>query len=154
MEVEGTAVIKRPIAAVWDFYAVHHVENHPRWDPDMALEQVTSGPIGVGTVITRHNTRFGESVDGSMEITQFDAPRVMGVRIRDGETEMLGRGVLTPDGPTWTRLTIHVEIPGAPPSEAERFGPFVQRSVETIKRLVEAETRADSRAESKAESTA
>lgn len=72
MELEVTIVIDRPVSLVWDFYAVHHVENHPRWDPDIELENATEGPIGVATVIRRRSTRFetpGEfpGVDDSMK---------------------------------------------------------------------------------------
>jgi hypothetical protein len=141
MEVEATTVIERSSATVWDFYAVHQVQNHPRWDPDMSLEQVTSGPIGVGTVIRRRSTRFGAPVEGTMEVVEFDAPRAMGVKIRDGQTVMIGRATLNEeqDG---TRLTIHVELPGADPSMAEKLAPLVQRSADTIKRLIESESEA------------
>ena len=75
MEFEVSTIIERSATAVWDFYAVHHVQNHPRWDPDMSLEQVTSGPIGLGTVIRRRYTRFGVPHEGTMEIVEFDPLR-------------------------------------------------------------------------------
>ena len=92
MEFEVSTIVERSAAVVWDFYAVHHVQNHPRWDPDMALEQVTSGPIGVGTVIRRRYIRFGDAGRGADEIVEFDPPRALGPKIRDGQTEMTGRG--------------------------------------------------------------
>ena len=64
MEIKVSTEIDRPVADVWRFYAVDHVLNHPRWDPDMHLEQLTDGPIGVGTQIRRVNTRWGEPVEG------------------------------------------------------------------------------------------
>lgn len=139
MEFEVATVIDRSAAAVWDFYAVHHVQNHPRWDPDMALEQVTSGPIGVGTVIRRRYVRFGVLVEGTMEIVEFDPPRTFGAKIQDGQTEMTGRATLTAEGPNRTRLTTHVDIIGADPSMAEKITPLVQRGYDTIKGLVESE---------------
>ena len=33
MELEVTAIVDRPIATVWEFYAIHHVENHPPVGP-------------------------------------------------------------------------------------------------------------------------
>jgi hypothetical protein len=47
MEVEVTTMVDRPVAIVWNFYAVHHVENHPRWNPDLELEQISEGPIAI-----------------------------------------------------------------------------------------------------------
>ncbi len=82
MELEVTTVIDRPVSIVWDFYAVHHVENHPRWDPDIELETATDGPIGVGTVIRRRSTRFETPTEGTMEITEFVPERTMKVRRR------------------------------------------------------------------------
>ncbi|MDQ0575066.1 SRPBCC family protein [Agromyces albus] len=139
MELEVSTIIERSAAAVWDFYAVHHVENHPRWDPDMSLEQVTSGPIGVGTVLKRRYVRFGVLVEGTMEIVEFDPLRAMGAKIHDGQTEMTGRATLIPEGPNRTRLSTHVDIHGADQSMAEKITPLVQQSYDTIKRLVESE---------------
>jgi hypothetical protein len=59
MELEVSTIIGGPVATVWDFSADHHVENHPRWDPDLELTNLTAGPIRVGTVIRRRNVRFG-----------------------------------------------------------------------------------------------
>ncbi|KRE30982.1 SRPBCC family protein [Agromyces sp. Soil535] len=139
MDVEATTIIERSVAIVWDFYAVHQVQNHPRWDPDMSLEQVTSGPIGVGTVIRRRTTRFGTPIEGTMEIVEFDPLRAMGAKIRDGQTEMSGRATFTVEDRNRTRLTMHVELPGADQSMAEKLAPLVQRSADTIRRLIESE---------------
>lgn len=139
MELEVSTTIERSAAVVWDFYAVHHVQNHPRWDPAMSLEQVTSGPIGVGTVIRRRYTRFGVPHEGTMEIVEFDPLRAMGAMIRDGQAEMFGRATLAAEGPNRTRLTTHVDITGADPSMAEKLTPLVQDAYDTIKRLIESE---------------
>lgn len=72
MKVEVTQLIDRPVATVFGFCARDHVRNHPRWDPMMQLEQITDGPIGVGTVIRRRNTHFVEPIEGTMEVTKFD----------------------------------------------------------------------------------
>ena len=64
VRVEVSAVIDRPVADVFHFYAFDHVHNHPRWDPDMELEQVSDGPIGVGTVIRKRNSHSGTPVEG------------------------------------------------------------------------------------------
>ena len=38
MRLDVSEVIDRPPADVFRFYAVNHVQNHPRWDLDMELE--------------------------------------------------------------------------------------------------------------------
>ena len=72
MQLDVSEVIDRPLADVFRFYAVNHVQNHPRWDPDMQLEQLTEGPIGVGTVIRRRHTHYGEPIEGTMEVTEYE----------------------------------------------------------------------------------
>lgn len=76
MQLDVSEVIDRPLADVFRFHAVKHVQNHPRWDPDMELEQLTEGPIGVGTVIRRRHTHYGEPI---------------GARSRSSSTNPIGR---------------------------------------------------------------
>jgi len=64
----------------------------------------------------RRTTRFGAPIEGTMEIVEFDPLRAMGAKIRDGQTEMSGRATFTVEDQNRTRLTMHVELPGADPS--------------------------------------
>jgi hypothetical protein len=88
MEVQVSKEIEKPVADVWRFYAVEHVHNHPRWDPDMHLEQLSDGPIGVGTRIRRVNTRWGQPVEGEMEVVEFEPERAMGAVIHDANMDI------------------------------------------------------------------
>lgn len=74
MKIAVSTVIDRPLAGVWRWYAIEHVRNHPRWDPDMELEQISEGPIGLGTRIRRRNRHFGEPIEGEMEIVEWEPP--------------------------------------------------------------------------------
>jgi hypothetical protein len=38
------------------------------------LEQLTDGPIGVGTIIRRRNTHFGEPVNRTMAVSKRITP--------------------------------------------------------------------------------
>jgi hypothetical protein len=38
----------------------------------MELEQLTEGPIGVGTVIRRRHTHYGEPIEGTMEVVEYE----------------------------------------------------------------------------------
>jgi hypothetical protein len=90
LRVQVSAVIDRPVAEVFHFYAYEHVRNHPRWDPDMQLEQVSDGPIGVGTIIHRRNTHSGTPIEGTMQVVEFEPNRAFGVVIHDGASETRG----------------------------------------------------------------
>lgn len=141
MKVEVSQVIDRPVATVFQFYAHDHVRNHPRWDPMMELEQISDGPLGVGTVIRRRNSHFGDPVEGTMEVTEFDENHAMGVVIHDGETETFGRMVCEPLGSDQTRIFISVDMSWLDDLEASsRLQGMIQGTADNIKALVESET--------------
>lgn len=141
MKVEVSQVIDRPVATVFRFYAHDHVKNHPRWDPMMELEQVGDGPISVGTVIRRRNTHFGDPVEGTMEVTEFEENRAMGVVIHDADTETIGRMVCEPLGPNRTRILISADMPWLDdPDASARLEGMIQGTADRIRELVESET--------------
>ncbi len=140
MEIQVSKDIDRPIADVWRFYAVDHVRNHPRWDPDMHLEQLSDGPIGVGTRIRRVNTRWGQPVEGEMEVVEFQSERAMGAVIHDANMDIQGRATFEPRGEEQTLLTISVDIPGFDdPEKVEFLRSEMQQGVANMKSLMEAE---------------
>lgn len=139
MRIEATTVIGRSVSAVWDFYAVRHVENHPRWDPSLELRATSDGPIGVGSVIERRVTRFGRVTEGSMTVVEYEPKRVMRVETHDGPVTVHGYARFEALGPHETRLTIGGEFPGMDESAAAQVRPMIEHSAATITSLVEAE---------------
>ena len=136
MKIEVSELIDRPPAEVFRFIAVDHVRNHPRWDSKMELEQVTEGPVRVGTVIRRRRTHTGASVEGMMEIVEFVRDRALGMVIHDGAVEMRSRMTFEPVGRNGTRISGTLEIP----SMAEPMDPApIQLSMRRMKELIEAE---------------
>ena len=131
--------IDRPVAEVFQFYAREHVRNHPRWDPDMQLEQVSDGPIGVGTMIRRRNTHSGTPVEGTMEVVEFESDRAFGVVIQDGPAETRGRVTFKAEAPERTTLTIHAEFFDMDEALTDWIAGMVERSARNIKQLVESE---------------
>ena len=111
MIIRVSTVIDRPVAGVWRWYAVEHVRNHPRWDPDMELDQISEGAIGLGTRIRRRNRHFGEPIVGEMEIVEWEPEHVMGARIHDANGDTTGRVTFESLGPSMTRLTIEAGFP-------------------------------------------
>jgi hypothetical protein len=140
MKVEVSQVIDRPVADVFRFYAVNHVRNHPRWNPDLELEQVSDGPIGLGTVIRRRNSMSGTLVEGTMEVVEYKPERALGVVIHDGPVETHGRATFQSEGPSRTVITISADIPGMDESmDTGMLRTLMERSARNIKDLVEAE---------------
>jgi hypothetical protein len=139
VSIQVLEVIDRPVAEVFHFYAHEHVRNHPRWDPDMQLEQVSEGSIGVGTIIRRLNTHSGTPVEGTMEVVEFEPNRAMGVVIHDGPSETRGRVTFKAKGQVRTILTINAEFADMDESMESMIASLMQRSAQNIKQLIESE---------------
>jgi hypothetical protein len=138
--VEVSEVIDRPLDKVFHFFAHEHVRNHPRWDPDIELEQISDGPIGVGTMIRRRNSRSGTPVEGTMEVVEFEPNQAMGVVIHDGPVEMRGRVLFEALGENQTRPTTIVELPGMDESmDKTPLLKGLERSRQRRKQLIESE---------------
>jgi hypothetical protein len=127
-------VIDRPVPEVFRFIATDHVRNHPRWDPKMTLEQLTDGPMGVGTVIRRRHTHTGAPTEGTMDVVEFEPDRSLGFVIRDGQVEMHSRMTFIAEGPDRTRIAAWLDIPSM--SEPMDPGP-IEHSLRRIKELIE-----------------
>jgi uncharacterized protein YndB with AHSA1/START domain len=139
MKLELSQVIDRSPAEVFRFIATNHVQNHPRWDPKMEIQQLTEGPIGVGTVIHRRHTHTGTPVEGTMEIVEFVPDRSFGMVINDGPIEMRSRMTFERHGENATLITGSLDIP----SMAEPMDPApIQQSLSRMKELIEIEQRA------------
>jgi carbon monoxide dehydrogenase subunit G len=66
-------VIDRPPEEVFDFVADE--ENEPRYNPQMRrAEQISEGPIGVGTRFRAETVSMGRAVPMVIEFTGFDRP--------------------------------------------------------------------------------
>ena len=142
VKIQVPVVIDRLIADVFHFYAHEHVRNHPRWDPDMHLEQVTDGPIGIGTIIRRRNTHSGKPVDGTMEVVEFEANKAFGVLIHDDPSVTHGRVTFESTVQKQTKLTIHAEFTDMDESMKDWITSMVERSARNIKQLIESEVNA------------
>lgn len=136
--VEVSEVIDRPVAEVFDFYAVNHVLNHPRWDKAIELWLESDEPLRVGTMIRRRNSRSGTPVEGTMEVVEFEPDKSFGVVIREGGMEIPGRATFEPLQPSTTKLTVTAEFP-LPDAMQGPLTAAMQRSVANIKQMMESE---------------
>ena len=140
LQFESSEVIDRPIEKVFRFYAVEHVRNHPRWDPDIELWLDSDAPIGVGTVIRRRNKRSGTPVEGTMEVVEFVPNRALAMVIRDGPAEMRGRTTFESLNDSQTRITTIIDIPWMDEKADKAFmNSRLERSSRLRKQLMEAE---------------
>ncbi|WP_411964542.1 SRPBCC family protein [Haloferax sp. YSMS24] len=133
--VEFSQVIDRPISDVFHFVAEQHVQNHPRWDPDIELELETPGPIGVGTLIRRRNTRYDVPVEGTMEVVEYEQNESIGTVIKEGGFEMSGRIVFEALGPSKTMLTRSATLPDS--IDPELIHEKMEQSGHRIEELLE-----------------
>lgn len=140
MKLEASTVIDRPVATVWEFYAVKHVQNHPRWDSTIELEATSDEPIGVGTVIKRRANRGGSITEGTIEVTEFEPDSAMRVRTQDGPMTIDGWALLEATSGNATKLTIGGDNPNLDPSMEDVIRQLMQRSAVNIKSLIESET--------------
>ena len=139
VKVQVSGVIDRPVAKVFHFFADEHVRNHPRWDPNMKLEQVSDGPLGIGTIIKRISSRSGTPVEGTMEVVEFERNQVIGMIIHDGPVEMRGHTTFEAVGDNQTTITFNVEILGMDESMGSMLSNGIQQSIQNIKQLIETE---------------
>ena len=138
--VKVSQTIDRPLAKVFRFYAVEHIRNHPRWDPDIELWPVSDGPIGVGTVIRRRNSRSGTPVEGTMEVVEFEPNRVIAMLIHDGPAVMRGWTTFEAINENQTRLTTIIDIPWMDENADKTFlNSRLESSAQIRKQLMESE---------------
>ena len=111
-DFSGSAVIDRPIAAVFAFLA--DGTNDPKFSPRVqSIEKRTDGPVGVGTVYASTVKDAGMKSQREFEITEFQEP----TRIRWKElsknaiTVPTGGYDLEPAG-EGTKVTIGNELEG------------------------------------------
>lgn len=140
LQFESSQVIDRPVDKVFHFFAVEHVRNHPRWDPDIELWLDSDKPIGVGTIIRRRNKRSGTPVEGTMEVVEFEPNRVIAMVIHDGPTVMSGRTTFEALNDNQTKITTVIDIPWMDENADKTFlNSKLERSAQIRKQLIESE---------------
>lgn len=137
MHVELWQDFDRPPNVVWRFIVVDHVANHPRWDPQMELWPVTEGPLGLGTILKRRQSRGEVPTEGTMEVVEYDPIRSVGWLVHDGSFVIRSRTTFEPIEGGGTRMTTRTELPEG----VKAFDPaFMERSMRNMKELIETET--------------
>jgi hypothetical protein len=74
VRIAGEIVINRPVEEVFDFVADER--NEPRYNPRLRrVEQLSAGPIGVGTRFRAETVTLGRPVPMVIEFTAYERPR-------------------------------------------------------------------------------
>ena len=140
MQIEVSTVIDRPVGDIWQFVAVDHFQNHPRWDPSIIqMMPAAPGPIGVGAtcqVIRKQGS-------GTLEVTAFEPDRLMTTSSNIGPFILVMTCRLDAQDATRTRLLLHADTRArgmtrlVMPLLKPIFRRTMRRSLATIKSLVE-----------------
>jgi hypothetical protein len=137
LKIEMSEVINHPISDVFKFYVDDHLENHPRWDPEMQLSLATDGEVGIGTVFNRRHTHFGDPVEGSMTVIEFERNQAFGLAIDDGFGEFYGRLRFEAMGESATQVSTLVDVPGMPETaDSSRLRSIAERWLHNTENLI------------------
>ena len=136
VKAQASGVIDHPVSKVFRFHAHEHVLNHPRWDPDIQLEQISDGSIGVGTMIKRINSRSGKPVEGTMEVVEFEPDQAVTMIIHDGPVKMIARATYQAESDNQTLLTMNVEFPDLDEMDTDMLASAMQTSIRNINQLI------------------
>ena len=106
--IERSIVIGRPVGEVWEF--VHDVANDRLWQTTLVeSEQLTDGPMGVGTRVREVRNFLGLKVELAWEVTEFEPNRRSAIKGVSGPVPLSGGYLLEPvDG--GTRFTASGEL--------------------------------------------
>ena len=136
--IEAQADIQRSAEEVFDYCSDHTHE--PEWNPKMTkVEQLTEGPIGLGT---RYRMEFTSAPSVISECVRFERPSVWELVGRSKVMTSGWRGRVLPGG-DGARLLLRMEIQLhgllglAAPLLRRRMRPELERDIATIKAKLE-----------------
>ena len=145
MRLAASQVIDRPPAEVFRFVATEHFQNHPKWDPAVtSITKTSPGPMGAGTTAQLVRTDRGRRVEGTMEVTEYQAARSFTEVSRFGPFTVHARATLAPVAPASTRLELMIDTHARGairlllPLMRGTFRQTMARSLRIIKEQVEA----------------
>ncbi|HVB64067.1 MAG TPA: SRPBCC family protein [Nitrolancea sp.] len=123
VHIEGEIVIQRPVEDVFDFVADER--NEPRYNPRMVrAEQISPGPIGVGTRFQVETRTMGRPITMTIEVTAYERPRRLASTTHLSSMDI--EGTLTFDPvPQGTRMRWSWDL--EPRGALKRLTPLVAR---------------------------
>ena len=102
VHIHGDIVINRPPEEVFDVVA--DTTKEPRYNPRMHhAEQITTGPISIGTRFHAQTASMGRPVDMVIEITDYQRPHTLSSTTHSTSMDVHGTLTFDPD-PEGTRM--------------------------------------------------
>jgi hypothetical protein len=106
--IERSIVIGRSVDEVWEF--VHDIANDRLWQTTLAeSEQLTDGPMGVGTKVREVRHFLGLRIELAWEVTEFEPNRRSAIKGVSGPVPLSGGYHLEPIDAE-TRFTVRGEL--------------------------------------------
>ena len=142
--IERSIVIDRPVEEVWEF--AHDLEKAALWQTTLTeSEQLSEGPMGLGTKVRQVRHFLGVRVEMGWEVTEYEPTASSAIRSISGPIPLSGSYRLEPadDG---TRLTVTGELDAhgffklAEPVFARITGRELESNLGHLKDLLEAST--------------
>ena len=100
---QQSVVINRPVEQVFEF--VCDLENDPKWTPGTVMRRTSQGPLGVGTTFEQHDRFMGRRMNFSVEVTDYEPPRKIGLKTTSGQLSFGGHRMFEPVNEGATRVT-------------------------------------------------
>ena len=140
--IERSIVIERPIEEVWEF--VHEPANDALWQTTLTdSEQLTDGPMRVGTRVREVRRFLGLRIETSWEVTEYEPTTKSAIRKISGPIPFSGGYRLDPaeGGTSFTvrgELDAHGFFKLAEPVFARIAGRELETNLAHLKDLLEA----------------
>ncbi len=105
----------------------------------MQLSLATDGAVGIGTVFNRRHTHFGDPVEGSMVVVDFERDQMFGLAIDDGFGEFYARLSFEALGDDSTVVSAVIDVPHMDESsDATRLIEITERWLLNTEHLIDA----------------
>ena len=129
MEGSITVRIEKPAAEVFAYVA--DLERAVEFVPNLvSMRKVSEGEIGVGARYEEVVRMAGQEGDGTLEVTEYDPPRLFAHRGEGGSARFTARFIVEPDGENACNFTheYSVKLSGF---SARVLAPLVNRTVKS-----------------------
>lgn len=121
-------LIDRPLGEVFDFVAVHQVENHPQWEPEvLAIRKVTEGPLRAGSRAVMMRREFGRTRELPYSVVAYVPEQTIAMRSIDKAMTFEIAFHFAQKGPATTEVRVVVNI--EPNGLLALLGPVIAASL-------------------------
>jgi carbon monoxide dehydrogenase subunit G len=111
VNMEVSIVINRPVDEV--FASLSDLEKNVMWrSGTVEAQQISTGPIGVGTTYRMVNSVFGRRLEGEAEVTEFEPNRKFVTKTRSGYSIEAERIFEVVEGGTRVTFVVNADLAG------------------------------------------